>query len=224
MKNLNFKLSLVPIMNASKSKFLAAFATVFLVLLIDQCLKVYIKMHFMIGDQHVFTSWFKLHFVENEGMAFGWKLGGNSGKLILSLFRIVAVSFIGFYIYKLIKSKTNTGLIVSMSLIFAGAVGNILDSIFYGKFFSASSPFDLATLFPKGGGYAGFLHGKVVDMLYFPLWEGFLPKWLGGNYVSFFDPVFNIADASISVGVVLILLFQRSFFKENTSQGPLNES
>ncbi len=210
-------------MHTTRSKFLIAILTVLLVLTVDQVLKIYIKTHFMIGDQKDITSWFKLHFVENEGMAFGWKLGGSSGKLALSLFRIVAVSFIGYYIVKLIRSNESRGLIISMSMIFAGAIGNILDSIFYGKIFSASSPCDLAQLFPADGGYAGVLHGKVVDMLYFPLWEGFLPKWLGGHYFSFFDPVFNIADSSISIGVFLILLFQRRFFVAKKEAPALND-
>lgn len=190
------------------------------VLLVDQWVKFYVKTHFAIGDQYDVTSWFKIHFVENEGMAFGWKLGpsGTWGKLVLSLFRIIAVFFIGRFIVSLIKSKTTPGLVFCLSLIFAGAVGNILDSIYFGRVFSASTPFDIATLFPKGGGYASILHGKVVDMLYFPLFEGYLPKWLGGGYFTFFDPVFNIADASISIGVALMLLFYRSIF-DNKKEG-----
>jgi signal peptidase II len=203
----------------NKMWWIAAFTVAF-VLLVDQWVKFYVKTHFAIGDQYDVTSWFKIHFVENEGMAFGWKLGpsGTWGKLVLSLFRIVAVFFIGRFIVRLIKTDATPGLVFCLSLIFAGAIGNILDSLYFGRIFSASTPFDIATLFPKGGGYANILHGKVVDMLYFPLFEGYLPKWLGGGYFTFFDPVFNIADASISVGVALMLLFHRSIFDNNKEE------
>lgn len=208
--------------NRTKMWWTAALTVAF-ILLLDQCVKFYVKTHFAIGDQRDITAWFKIHFVENEGMAFGWKLGpsGTWGKLVLSLFRIVAVFFIGRFIVRLIKTNATPGLVFCLSLIFAGAIGNILDSLYFGKIFSASTPFDIATLFPKGGGYAGVLHGKVVDMLYFPLYEGYLPKWLGGSYFTFFDPVFNIADASISVGVALMLLFYRSIF-DNKEENELN--
>ena len=201
-----------------------ALLTVFVVLLLDQCLKIYIKTHYRIGDETQITSWFHLHFIENEGMAFGLKLAGSSGKLILTLFRIVAVSFIGYYVSRLIKTNQHIGFIICMSMILAGALGNILDSVFYGVIFNDSSYHHLATLFPKEGGYAPWLHGKVVDMLWFPLWEGILPKvvpiW-GGEYVSFFDPVFNLADSSITIGVIAILIFQKLFFKENNTQEEL---
>lgn len=149
-------------------------------------------------------------------MAFGWSLGGDAGKLMLSLFRLLAVFLIGYYLVKLVNRKANTGFITAISFIMAGAIGNILDSVFYGKIFSASSTNELSTLFPAGGGYAGWLHGRVVDMLYFPLYEGFIPPWVpvwGGEYLIFFRPIFNIADASITIGVLLIILFQKQFFK-----------
>lgn len=161
-------------------------------------------------------NWALIHFVENNGMAFGLDLGGKYGKLALSLFRIVAVFFLIYYLRLMLKSKAGMGLLISFALILAGAIGNIIDSAFYGLIFS-ESPYHggLATLFPPEGGYAGFLHGKVVDMLYFPLFDGHFPAWfpfVGGQHFMFFKPVFNIADTAITVGVLNILLFQRSFF------------
>ena len=166
----------------------------------------------LIGD------WAILHFVENNGMAFGLSLGGDYGKLILSIFRIVAVSFLVYYIRLLIKSTASFGLLASFALILAGALGNIIDSAFYGLLFSASPHHgtDVATMFPEGGGYAGFLYGKVVDMLYFPMFQGHFPDWLplwGGDYFLFFRPVFNVADMAITIGVFSIILFHRNFFK-----------
>lgn len=162
------------------------------------------------------ATWARLHFVENNGMAFGYSLGGAYGKLALSLFRILAVSFLIYYIRLLIQAKVRFSLLVSFSLILAGALGNILDSAFYGLIFSASHFHgDPAIMFPDNGGYAGFLYGKVVDMFYFPVFQGIFPSWLpfwGGQPFSFFKPVFNIADVAISVGVIHILFFNRSFF------------
>ena len=163
----------------------------------------------------VFDDWFIIHFTENDGMAFGLSFGGEFGKLILSLFRILAIIAIGWYLTGLVKKRAGTGIIISISLIFAGAIGNILDSAFYGLIFSYSSYHTTAELFPDGGGYATLLHGKVVDMLYFPLIEGYYPDWVpfwGGRDFIFFRPVFNIADSSITIGVFLLILFQRKFF------------
>ncbi len=166
-------------------------------------------------EYHVLGDWFLIHFTENEGMAFGMKLGGSAGKLILSIFRIVAVIVIGYYIYTLTRKKQPAGLLLSMSLILAGALGNIIDSAFYGLLFSASSYHSVAEFLPEGGGYAPFLYGKVVDMLYFPLIETNLPDWLpiwGGKHFIFFRPVFNLADSSITIGVIILIVFQKKFF------------
>lgn len=168
--------------------------------------------------------WFRLFFIENEGMAWGWKFGGNWGKMALTLFRLVAVVFGVFYIRNIVQKKYHKGYIACVAMIFAGALGNLIDSMFYGLIFSPSDDgLPLAKLFPAGGGYAGFLHGKVVDMLYMPIIENkMMPSWVpiwGGERFTFFSPIFNIADASISVGVIIILLFQRRFFRKH----PLEE-
>ncbi len=172
----------------------------------------------------IFGDWFIIHFTENNGMAFGMEFAGEFGKLFLSLFRIVALIGIGWYMNTLVKEKAHPMLITSIALIFAGAMGNIIDSTFYGMIFS-SSEFQLAGLFPPEGGYSSFLHGKVVDMFYFPVWKGYFPEWMplwGGEYFVFFRPVFNVADSSISIGVALILLFQSVIFKqEKTAQNPI---
>lgn len=189
------------------------------ILLIDQIIKIWIKTHMMLGESYsIFGSWSYIHFTENYGMAFGLEFWGKAGKIILSLFRIAAVVAIGFYIRHLIRSdKATNGAVIGLALIMAGALGNILDSAFYGLMFSDSWG-QVAQLFPDGGGYASFLHGRVVDMFYFPLIEGSFPSWFpiwGGEEFIFFRPVFNFADASISVGVVYILLFQRKLFSQD---------
>jgi signal peptidase II len=190
-------------------------AIIFLVLLIDQLVKIWIKTHMFLGQEyHVADNWFIIHFTENNGMAFGLEFGGSFGKLFLSIFRIALVTGIGWYLWHLIRIGATTGAIVCFSLIFAGAIGNIIDSAFYGLIFSDSTS-GVSTMFPAGGGYAGFLHGRVVDMLYFPLVSGQFPSWVpvwGGEPFQFFRPVFNIADSSISIGVMLLLIFQKKFF------------
>lgn len=190
---------------------------VFVVLLIDQALKFWIKTHLLLGEEiAVLGDWFILHFTENNGMAFGLEFAGEYGKLFLSVFRIVAVAGIGYYLISLSKNGAHRGLLISIALILAGALGNILDSAFYGMIFSESYH-SLAEVFPSEGGYSSFLHGRVVDMLYFPLIEGHFPAWFpfwGSESFIFFRPVFNIADASITIGVVLIIIFQSRFFRD----------
>jgi len=162
-------------------------------------------------------KWFQIKFIENPGMAFGIDIPGRFGKVALTLVRIVAVFGIGWYLSTLINKKAHAGLIICLSLILAGAIGNIIDSVFYGLIFSESTYSTVAQMFPEGGGYAGLLHGRVVDMLYFPVIEGHFPTWLpfwGGQSFVFFRPIFNVSDSSISVGVITILFFQRRFFKE----------
>jgi len=191
---------------------------VFIILFLDQFLKIWIKTHLSIGDSiPVLGNWFYLHFIENEGMAYGWKLfgGGSFGKISLSLFRLIAIGGISYYLYLMVKERKPKLFILSISLILAGAMGNLIDSLFYGIIFNESTPFQVATLFPAEGGYAPFMLGHVVDMFYFPIIEGFYPQWFpwfGGEYYAFFQPVFNIADASITSGVILLLLFQRKAF------------
>lgn len=198
---------------------------IFLIIFADQALKFYIKMHYYAGEEHkIVGNWFRLHFVENEGMAWGWKFGGDFGKIILTLFRLVAVIWGSFLLRDFIRKHYHKGFIICAALIYAGALGNLIDSLFYGLMFDMSSPFsqNIAHLFPKGGGYAGFLHGKVVDMLYFPLiTNARYPSWLpfvGGDDFEFFRPVFNIADAAISTGVIVILIFQNRFFKKHPKE------
>ena len=203
-----------------------ALSIVFLVLLIDQLIKIYIKTHFFLGEEvHLAGNWFIIHFTENNGMAYGLEFGGQFGKLFLSTFRIAAVGGIGYYLWTLTKKKEDKLYIICIALIFAGALGNIIDSAFYGILFSDSN-YDIARFMPPEGGYASFLHGKVVDMLYFPVIEGHFPSWFpfwGSEDFVFFRPVFNFADFSISVGVAMIVLYQKRFFgkkKESIAQEP----
>jgi signal peptidase II len=186
---------------------------IILILLVDQCLKIYIKTHFYYGQEvALLGSWFRLHFIENEGMAFGMKFGDASiAKLILTLFRLIAVGFGFYYLKVMIKKGFKNATLICAALILAGAFGNLIDSIFYGKLFSESS-FCLAQWVPWGTGYANLFHGRVVDMLYFPLVEWTLPSstpFIGAYTIRFFEPVFNIADASISIGVLTLLFFQK---------------
>lgn len=183
------------------------------ILLVDQCLKIYIKTHFYYGQEvALLGSWFRLHFIENEGMAFGMKFGDASiAKLVLTLFRLVAVGFGFYYLNVMIKKGFKNATLICAALILAGAFGNLIDSIFYGKLFSESS-FCLAQWVPWGTGYANLFYGRVVDMLYFPLVEWTLPSstpFIGAYTIRFFEPVFNIADASISIGVLTLLFFQK---------------
>ncbi len=191
---------------------------IFLVLFLDQCLKIWVKTHLLLGEEiHLAGNWAIIHFTENNGMAFGMEFAGNYGKLFLSLFRILAVFALAYYIYWLTTKKAKSGLVLSFALIFAGAFGNIIDSVFYGRMFTESYA-DVAKLFPENGGYSGLLHGKVVDMLYFPILQGHFPSWFplwGSEEFIFFRPVFNLADFSISVGVGIILLFQKRFFTDS---------
>ena len=192
---------------------------IFVILILDQYLKVWIKTNMSLGEQFsIFGNWAFLHFTENNGMAFGWEIGGEFGKMILSLFRILAVIGIGWYLVDLAKKEASVGLLISFAMIFAGAIGNIIDSSFYGIIFTESSYGSVAEFLP-GKGYASFLHGKVVDMFYFPIIKSSIPAgiqfWASEPEpipFTFFRPVFNIADSSITVGVALIILFHRKYF------------
>ncbi len=190
------------------------------VLLIDQAVKVWVKTHMVYASEFPLIGgqdWAFFRFIENPGMAFGIEFGGAYGKLALSLFRVIAVGFLGYLINQLIQARASRGLLACFALILAGAVGNIIDSAFYGVVFSDSGYHEAATMFPPEGGYAGFMYGHVVDMLYFPIFEGVFPEWLpvwGGEPYLFFRPVFNVADAAISVGVFCLLLFYRDFFRQ----------
>lgn len=176
----------------------------------------------MLGEEYRITNWFVIHFVENNGMAFGMELGGRFGKIALSIFRIIAVAAIGWVLFRTLrKPETTTGLMICGSLIFAGAIGNIIDSVFYGLIFTESY-MHAATFTPIGEGYAPFLHGRVVDMFYFPLVEGIYPKWfpfgLAGKTFIFFRPVFNIADSAISAGIISVFIFQKKIFKDKNKE------
>ena len=204
------------------------FLIICLIVIADQVLKIYIKTHYYVGESHsVLGNWFKLYFIENEGMAYGWKFDGKWGKIMLTLLRLTAVVFGFFYIKKIIEKKYHRGYIICVALIIAGALGNLIDSMFYGMIFENSTTitYNISRIFPSHG-YAGFLHGRVVDMLYFPIIHfNKLPDWipfLGGKEFSFFNYIFNIADASVSTGVVIIILFRKHFFKSVEKNSNLN--
>jgi signal peptidase II len=211
---------------------------VFIILLIiiaDQALKIWIKTHYPYGDTELTgpvingattgIRWFRIYFIENKGMAWGWEFGGEWGKMILTLFRLVAVIFGTWYLGKIINKKYSRGFIVCAALIYAGALGNLIDSMFYGMIFDESPTGNgygyVSHIFPAHG-YAGFLHGRVVDMLYFPIIKhGHYPSWfpfIGSDEFEFFSPIFNIADASISAGVITLLVFQKRFFKKHKQE------
>ena len=189
---------------------------ILLVLIIDQALKIWIKTHMILGQEYeILGNWFIIHFTENNGMAFGMEFWGKNGKIFLTLFRIIAVIGIGWYLKTLIKQNAPKMVIISIAMIMAGAIGNILDSIFYGVIFDESF-YQIAEFMPRDGGYSAWLQGRVVDMFYFPIFNGHYPSWFpfwANQEFIFFRPVFNIADSSITIGVAYILLFERSFFK-----------
>ncbi|WP_299062575.1 lipoprotein signal peptidase [uncultured Polaribacter sp.] len=192
-----------------------AIATILFAIILDQIIKIYIKTHFILGEEVVVFDWFRIHFVENNGMAMGFEFGGKAGKLFLTSFRLVAVVGIIYWLIQNIKNKVHNAVIVAIALIFSGAVGNIIDSVFYGVIFDHPSH-KVATLFPEVT-EGTFFHGKVVDMFYFPLWQGVLPEWIpfvGGEMFTFFQYIFNPADAFISIGVALLFIFSRQAFPQ----------
>lgn len=196
------------------------------IIIVDQVIKILVKTHMNIGeDIMLIGSWCRLHFIENEGFAFGMAFGGMAGKIFLTLFRVAASGLIIWYLVKrLQEGGVRTSLVACLSLILAGALGNIVDSCFYGLIFDKSSPYDVATLFPDQGGYAPFLQGKVVDMFYFPIFEFDWPSWMpfvGGQHFEFFSAIFNFADAAISIGVIWLLV--EIIFFQKKSEAPAEE-
>ena len=200
---------------------------IILILLVDQISKIYVKTHFVLGEDVLVFSWFKIYFIENDGMAWGTKISDfvsfisdRTAKIALSLFRIVAIFGIGYWLCSAIKKQSPKVLILAIAFIFAGALGNIIDSVFYGICFSDSHG-QVASFLPETGGYDTLFHGKVVDMLYFPLYKGYLPEWLpfyGGKFFTFFEPVFNVADVAISTGFIMLIVFNKTAFPKSRSQ------
>lgn len=187
-------------------------------LIIDQTIKIIVKTHMYLHDNIRIANWFYIYFTENNGMAFGMEL---FGKLFLTTFRIAAVILIGWYLYKMVKSGAKTGFIVCVSLIFTGAVGNIVDSMFYGVIFNESTNTQIASLFPAVGGYSSLLYGKVVDMFYFPIIDTYWPMWMpfvGGEHFIFFSPIFNFADSCISCGIIALIIFYSKYFNASFKQ------
>lgn len=187
-----------------------------LLLVIDQISKIWIKTNMTIGESiPVLGSWFQIYFIENNGMAFGMQFGGETGKLLLTLFRLVLITFIIIYLVRITKKDAPAGVLFGVALVLVGAVGNVVDSMFYGVIFSESTFTQTAQLFPADGGYSSFMHGKVVDMLYFPIINTTLPQWVpfaGGRDFVFFRPIFNLADSCITIGVLYLLIFKRRYF------------
>ncbi|MGY6649017.1 lipoprotein signal peptidase [Wenyingzhuangia sp. IMCC45574] len=196
-------------MNLKKSIFI-----IVLILLIDQVSKIYIKLNFHLGEEVYVFDWFRIHFIENNGAAWGTELGGKTGKLILTIFRLFAIVGIGYWLHKSLKEKAHNLLIIAIAFIFTGALGNIIDSVIYGILFTESN-YNTLSIFDPANGYRPVFQGKVVDMLYFPIWEGKLPEWLpimGGKNFTFFNAIFNIADSAISIGVMILIFFSKTIF------------
>jgi signal peptidase II len=205
---------------------------IIVIILVDQALKIWIKTTYPTGEVvRVFgMDWFRLHFIENPGLAWGWKFGNETGKMVLTLFRLAAVIFGTWYLGRLVKQQYTRGFIICASLIYAGALGNLIDSMFYGMIFDKGLHYDAAinnyvtydgVAALSSSGYSSFLHGSVVDMLYFPMIKSHYPSWfpfIGGDEFEFFSPIFNIADASISAGVITLLVFQKRFFKKQQQE------
>lgn len=211
------------IQKIGQQKGIFAITAILLIILIDQITKIYIKTHFFLGESVEVFSWFHIRFIENNGMAFGVEL---FDKIFLTIFRIVAVGFIGYYLHKIIKKDLSLGYILAIAALLAGAFGNIIDCAVYGLIFD-SSQYQIASFLPEGGGYAPLFYGKVVDMLYFPLISTDLPEWLpffGGKHFTFFDAIFNIADSAITISIFYLILFQRSLLKKEFGEEKKQEN